>query len=243
MSRLASLKQLGIHALDEALSILFVTRCLGCNRVNAAPLCNSCEDFTVLKPPYCLRCGIPLTSGIYDCGECRNRRHPSLVAIRSLWLLNEVALKIMHQIKYASRYENLLRLTEHINLPLDLPTAAPFLIVPIPLHPKRFRERGFNQAEVLANCLNKITGQKINSNLLKKLVPSASQSKLGLKQRKLNLIGNFEASANKPPEGPILLVDDIVTTGETLHACAKAIKKKWDIEIYAWTMFRTPKQL
>ncbi len=98
-----------------------------------------------------------------------------------------------------------------------------FVIIPVPLHARRQRERGFNQAEILAGLFAKKLGLSINKNLHRPIY-TVQQAKLPRKQRQSNLKNAFVWGAGIPPE-KVLLVDDVYTTGATMAECAKVLKE------------------
>ncbi|HSR89614.1 MAG TPA: phosphoribosyltransferase family protein [Candidatus Udaeobacter sp.] len=99
-----------------------------------------------------------------------------------------------------------------------------FVIIPVPLHLRRERERGFNQAEIIANLFAKKLGLNINKNL-RRSIYTAQQARLTGQQRQVNLKGAFSWSSNiKNIPEKVLLVDDVFTTGATMQECAKVLK-------------------
>ncbi len=99
-----------------------------------------------------------------------------------------------------------------------------FVIIPVPLHPRRERERGFNQAEIIAKLFAKKFGLNINKNL-NRVIYTAQQAKLSGEERRLNLKNafDFNVEGNAAPE-KVLLMDDVYTTGATMQECAKVLK-------------------
>ena len=102
-------------------------------------------------------------------------------------------------------------------------------IVPVPLHPLRQRERGINQAELLANEVSRQTGIAVESGILRRKRYTKAQSSLSIKKRDTNVKGAFEVSSQVDPKRAIegkrfLLIDDVRTTGNTARACAEALR-------------------
>lgn len=100
------------------------------------------------------------------------------------------------------------------------------LIIPVPLHPKKLKERGYNQSELLAKGISNATGLSINTNTLKRIVHTSTQTKKNRYDRFLNIDGVFSLGETEQQVfNHILLVDDVITTGSTLEGCAKMLKQ------------------
>jgi len=98
------------------------------------------------------------------------------------------------------------------------------LIIPIPLHPRRLRERGFNQAELLAREVARAAIGRVDTTLLMKVRETRSQAELSRQERAINLTGAFEAS-RPVNEARVLLVDDVMSTGATANECARVLRR------------------
>lgn len=113
------------------------------------------------------------------------------------------------------------------------------LIVPVPLHPKKLRERQFNQSEVLASYLAKRLDKKIVKDKVKRIKYTMPQTELKRDERIKNVDGAFLAKDGPDLEGKIiLLIDDVFTTGATLHECAKALKNAGAKKVVAFALAR-----
>ncbi len=99
-------------------------------------------------------------------------------------------------------------------------------IIPVPLHPKKQQKRGYNQSEWIAKGIGKVLKKKVRTDILTRQVNTASQTKKNRMQRYENVQNVFVATSKLIAGNHILLVDDVVTTGSTLHACAEALLKK-----------------
>ena len=111
------------------------------------------------------------------------------------------------------------------------------IIIPVPLHPKRERERGFNQCEILAFELAKLTKKKFLKNVLIKIKNTPPQSILDFKERKKNIKGAFYVKDNSFIHNKnILLIDDIYTSGSTILECSKILKKAGVKKIFVLTL-------
>lgn len=101
---------------------------------------------------------------------------------------------------------------------------GPFAVVPVPIHPRKRRERGFNQAELIAEGIAATTGWPVEKNLLRSVRRKATQTKLGRLQRWNNVSGSIALHPKATcPQVPVLLIDDVITTGATIAACWKAL--------------------
>ncbi len=118
--------------------------------------------------------------------------------------------------------------------------ALPECIVPMPLHPGRLRERGFNQALEIARFAAASLGARVDSRSLARRIATREQSALPLQARRTNVLGAFEAM--RPfPYGRIALLDDVVTTGSTMLAAVQALKAAGAREVELWAVARVEK--
>jgi ComF family protein len=115
-------------------------------------------------------------------------------------------------------------------------------IVPVPLYPARARERGFNQAELVARELARWLGRPVESGWLARIKDTLSQTGLTPVQRVENVRGAFEARA-KLDRQRILLLDDVCTTGATLNACARALRRGGAASVQAVTVARVVREI
>ena len=196
-----------------------------------------------IRPPFCERCGLPFEGDITTPFECANCREMELrfTSARSAVVARGVVLEAIHRFKYRRQlwFENFLA-------GLFLREAVPALrgrnwnlIVPVPLHPVRQREREFNQAERLAAHLG--TAMKIPSNerLLRRVTPTATQTLLTRQQRAANMRGAFALRPGARLNGErVVLVDDVFTTGATTSACAQVLRAGGAGDVCVWTVAR-----
>lgn len=221
-------------------------------------LCEKCsEGFVPVNSPLCIKCGIPFTSGKGDdrtCSECIH--HPMKYRFaRAVSIFDGPLIDIIHTFKYKGKIQ--------LAKPLSVLMYATFLeyaeeffyddeavdfIMPVPLHPKRFRNRGFNQAFLLIKSWEKISMQfgqdrffnKIDRNVLFRKKYTESQTGLGKDERKKNLKNAFYVNPAKDLKGKgVLLIDDVYTTGATVNECAKVLVKSGARFVDVLTLART----
>jgi ComF family protein len=234
-----------VPLLQAVKDLLFPPRCLACDkqlgRYRLPLLCNTCRP--LLSPvvsPLCPCCGTPFPAGEdHLCGECLGDGFAFDYA-RSIFLYREPVSSLLVQFKFGGKLTGLVTLAE-----LTKQAAGenlfkePDLVLPVPLHIKRLRSRGFNQSLLLArSCFPKWQG-KIRTDLLLRHQPTIPQTSLSGRARRNNLKGAF--SIHRPEEiagRNILLVDDVFTSGSTLHECAKTLAKAGAARIETFTLAR-----
>lgn len=139
--------------------------------------------------------------------------------------------KIVHGIKYSNQHRwprQLLQMLALEDLSIDIGSSPCW--VPVPLHHSRRRERGYNQAELIAEAAASIWGGRVERKFLRRAQKSVSQTKLSAEERKSNVLSQFVAKSLSPKGQKkveqIILVDDVVTTGATLESCRSALVSK-----------------
>lgn len=232
--------------------LLFPDRCLGCEELLASSrpplLCPNClGNVTVISPPFCTGCGIPLFSGEnHLCLGCLDNPL-AFTKARSGFLYQEPIKTLLLRLKFGG---NLTGLASLAALAKETPSFAdlnePDLIVPVPLHIQRLRERGFNQSLLLARACFPEWQEKIRFDLLKRQRPTIPQTRLSGKARRTNLNKAFclnTAHDLQEVQGKnILLLDDVFTTGSTLHECAKVLLDAGAVRVETFTVAKTWRQ-
>ena len=224
------------------------------------PLCHACKEFIPdagdlhlctrcrgevhdVSSPLCTICGIPFaTPGGIDhvCGACL-AIHPRFAAARAAVLFDGVARDLIHRFKYDRKV--------HLARPLSLlvqealtsftTSLAADLLIPVPLHRRRLRERGFNQAVLLGRTLAKAWNIPLNVDTLKRTRWTEPQVTLSAAEREANVRGAFALAEPAAVRGrKIILLDDVYTTGSTVAECSRVLRKAGADEIYVITVAR-----
>ncbi len=223
--------------LSSTIDALFPPRCAGCG-AGGSFFCQRCVASLVpIAPPWCPKCGEPSSSDAL-CTRCR--QHPlEIDAIRSCYRyegrLREAVLALKYQNLRAAAPDLAQLMTSSLrSLALDVEA-----IVPVPLHPRRLRERGYNQSSLLARELGKATGLPVLERGLVKGRHTAPQARAAdLAARRANVRDAFEASPEVVSGRRVLLIDDVCTSGSTLDAAARALKSAGASAVYGLTLAR-----
>jgi ComF family protein len=228
--------------LDALLAVVLAPACAACDQPlehpTRGPVCGNCwRSILPLTPPLCDRCGDPLRAWRETherCARCRRGR-PSVDRARAIGAYDGALRAIVHSMKYDGR-----RTLAHGLAALMRTRAADLLdgarcVVPVPLHPSRRRQRGFNQAADLARHL----GLPVR-HALRRVRATATQTGLPAARRHRNVRHAFAATraARGLHGAAVVLVDDVCTTGATLEACARALKEAGVGEVRAVTAAR-----
>jgi competence protein ComFC len=234
--------------INVALGFVYPERCQLCDAEPAQPAegfvgsrCRSQVRF--IQPPFCARCGLPMDGDVTTAFECANCREIDFQfrSARSAVAARGVVLEAVHRYKYQRAFW-----FEPFLAGLLISRAEPELhreqwdwIVPVPLHSVKEREREFNQAERLAARLGEAANIPVRARLLKRVVPTRTQTLLTREQRAANVRGAFRLSPDQRLCGKrIVLVDAVFTTGATTNACARVLRKAGADEVCVWTVAR-----
>jgi competence protein ComFC len=196
-----------------------------------------------VTPPFCGRCGLPYEGDIstsFECGNCREMEL-HFTSARAAAVASGVLRDVIHLYKYhrALWFEGFLSglLTEAAKPVLS--DGRWDLIVPVPLHPFKQREREFNQAERLARCLGRSTGLPVRTDLLRRIEFTPTQTRLTRSARAVNVHAAFAFRGRELLRGSrVVLVDDVLTTGATTSACARVLVESGAEEVCVWTVAR-----
>jgi len=223
----------------QLLDLILPPRCVGCRRVGEW-LCSRCLDQApFIEPPFCARCG-DMVVGEGLCARCRTSPL-QIERIRSVVYFEGMFRETIHWLKYRGRTalaEPLGSLMATYWMQHPMPADA---LVPVPLHAARLRERGYNQAGLLAREMARWTGLVVDERTLIRWRATAPQVELNAGQRRENVCGAFRCSDGSLDGKQVLLIDDVCTTGATLEACAVALYEGGARGVQALTLAR-PRQ-
>jgi ComF family protein len=228
-----------------ALDAVFAPRCVACRKPTgphrSGPVCAACwQSVQALSPPWCARCGEPSRTGLTaspgHCARCQ-AHPPHFDEARALGVYTGALRHIVHALKYRGH--------QSLGAPLgallrdrgdDILSAAD-AVVPVPLHPWRHLQRGFNQADELARTLGPPVWRPLRRRRL-----GTPQAGLRGQDRLTNVRDAYRlrlAAYGQPPPKYVVLIDDVMTTGATLDACSRVLREAGVVWIGALTVART----
>lgn len=220
-----------------ALDMIFPKVCAGCGQLGDL-ICFRCyQQFHIPQPPWCYRCGQSLSNPSPDCKQCKTKK--SLQQVRAAFIYKDPLAEIIQKMKYDSLFALAEPLGEFMADKWPDWDHDPDIIIPIPLHPRRRRRRGFNQAALLAQPLGNLFGLAIDEASLRRIRYTAPQVGLNAIERKRNVTGAFVAKAGHISGKNILLVDDLYTTGATMSTAADVLKAAGAGNVSAYCLART----
>ena len=230
------------------LGFLYPEVCQLCGLPRATPaegfVCPKCASSAeLIQPPFCDRCGLPFAGAISQTFVCQHCRSAELhfCSARAAVVANDKVLDAIHRYKYnrALCLEPFLGGLLARQAKPSLNSNSWDLIVPVPLHPVKEREREFNQAERLSRCLSRAIGLPVETRAVYRVLPTRTQTLLTREERLENMRNAFTCKPSASLNGKrIILVDDVFTTGATTSACALALKQGGAAEVCVWTVAR-----
>jgi ComF family protein len=229
-----------------AISLLYPPACELCGEPigHFDYLCAEClAKAPRIKAPFCGTCSEPFDGAITETFSCANCAHRKLffeTAVAS-YRSRGVVRKIVHDFKYGKQIHLRFPIADWLGETLDDPRLQSRrfdIVVPVPLHPTRKRERGFNQAELLAELLCARNGLTMRP-VLERIRYTTTQTVFDRAERMENLRNAFRLRKKMDVRGlRVLLIDDVLTTGSTLSECARVLKEAGAISVHAATAAR-----
>jgi ComF family protein len=217
--------------------LVFPPSCVHCRKLveddsGFRHLCARCAaQIDYVASPHCSTCGHPfygVVEGERMCPHCEGLA-PAFREGRTAVLMKGPGRALVHELKYhgglhvLGDMETIFQRARHV---LELSENA--ILVPVPLHPRKLRERGYNQSELIAEHLSLATGGRANVQpLLRRIIDTDSQTHNGRRERQLNLKNAFALAKRAVLDSAqhYVLVDDVFTTGSTLNSCAQALRR------------------
>lgn len=200
------------------------------------PVCDSCRKKIIyVQEPACKQCGKPLEEVRQEfCGDCARKKHEFLQG-KALWVYKGPVKESVYRLKYGNRREYAISYAQEMARQHGrwLRRCQIEAIIPIPLHRKRMRQRGYNQAELIAVELGRLLGIPVWTDILVRNVNTRPQKELNDKERKNNLKKAFKIASKGVQLKCVLLVDDIYTTGSTMDGAAQVLKSAGVSKVYA----------
>ena len=228
-----------MNLIEKCLGVLYPQTCCFCGKVCKTTICTECEEhIQYIQEPICKKCGKPIRYEEKEyCGDCKDAKFYYEQG-RSIWIHTGKVRWSIYQFKYHNRriygkfyaqelfrlYDEWIRRNE-INV-----------IIPIPLHRRRHRKRGYNQAEILARELGKLTHIPVNAKAVVRVRNTKPQKQLSDRERRKNLKDAFRITKHWNREKNVLLIDDIYTTGNTIDSVAKLLREKGANKVWFLTI-------
>ncbi len=227
-------------AWQEVLDALYPPRCAACAITGSKGWCEQClNDIEYVDQPVCIRCGSPVAVEKF-CASCR--AHPIVPeALRAVAHYRGAVRRAIHRCKYEHRPTGAPALAELLvhgwYTPLTAPLRAADAVIPVPIHPGRERERGFNQSALIASHFCRRIGMEYLKGALERTVYRQPQVGLDVAQRRQNVAGAFQVVNPSTVAGrSVLLIDDVWTTGSTLNEAALALLSAGASRVFAYTV-------
>ena len=236
----------GFDLFTAAVSLFYPPACEICEKNISAKeyLCDACQASAPrITRPFCDKCSEPFSGAIeghFACGNCANQTLHFDAAI-SAYRARGIVRQLIHDFKYKQRphLRHVIAAWLAASLADQRLQGCKFdLIVPVPLHPARQRQRGFNQAALIAKLIAARAGAPLKP-VLQRVRFTTTQTAFDRAKRMENLHNAFRLRDKTDVRGlRVLLIDDVLTTGSTLSECARVLKEAGAISVYAATAAR-----
>jgi len=187
--------------------------------------------------PLCPKCGRPQSSAIL-CPNCVGWQ-AEIDGIRSPFRFDGAIRQAIHQLKYRNLRALAVLLAQLLNDYLLSSPVPGEVLVPVPLHQKRLRERGYNQSSLLAQELGKLTNLPVVNDCLIRQRHASPQARTStVDERRSNVAGAFICRDRRLKDKQVLLIDDVSTSGATLDACSRALKEAGAVSVWGLVVAR-----
>lgn len=203
-------------------------------------ICASCYHRLPWIESACRQCALPLATGIEPallCGQCL-QKPPAFDRSLSLFSYQDDATRLIHQLKFEDKLANARLLGRMLAAAVIADaTELPDCIVPVPLHRKRMRQRGYNQSLELARVVGQVCGIPVSRQAVVRVRDTQSQTALNKTQRRQNIRAAFELRETLDAER-IAIIDDVVTTTSTVNEMARLLKTAGVRVVHIWSIAR-----
>ena len=241
MKKTDKLKRLSEKIVVQFLAFFWPEVCPFCRKAYRTGICPACRKklFRLqVREPRCMQCGKPVRYEEQElCYDCMHTEHFFDRGL-SLWIHRDPVNQSIYQFKYHNQRRYGIYYAREFVCQYSKTIKAwnPDVIIPIPLHKKRRKKRGYNQAEIIARHLGTTLGIPVDCKSLARKTYTDPQKTLGPAERRKNLKGVFFVPLDFHPVETVLLIDDIYTTGSTMDAAAEVLKKRGDQRVYFLTI-------
>ncbi len=215
----------------------FPPRCVGCGKEGDF-LCSNCRQrFPRLLPPFCDKCGKPESSGSL-CPMCWGWQ-AKIDGIRSPFRFDGVIRQAVYELKYRNLKAISALLAGLLFAYLEVNPMPGEVLVPVPLHTRRLRQRGYNQSGLMAKELGRLSALPVVEDCLLRQKDSLPQTRTAnVDDRRTNIVDAFTCRDKRLNGRRVLLIDDVCTSGATLDACAVALKDAGALSVWGLTLAR-----
>jgi ComF family protein len=221
--------------------------CLLCDEPADAemPMCVACETELPWLGDHCITCALPLAAADMRCGECL-LEPPAFEQVVVPWLygfpVDSLITRFKHNAKWPFGHLLADVLGQYLQHRFEEDVPRPEALLPVPMAKQRLRQRGFNQAAMLARWLGKSLDLPCEEQVLRRLQNTSAQQDLDAKARKRNLLQAFSLNPDAQVKGRHLaLIDDVLTTGATAQALARLLMNAGAVRVDVYCLARTPK--
>ena len=234
--------------LRTATQYLIPTLCMVCEQAQAEIVCSSCRDQIAHKRlqlgPSCLVCALPIRSYQSLCTRCEQAK-PAFDRVTYLDFYQEPLRQALHLLKYQKRLAcaSGFALLWNVFHQQTLKVCDADVLIPVPLSPTKLAARGFNQSWEIAKRFNLPKSVRCIPNLVICQETHAAQASLNRAERTVSTQNRFALKggmASMIRDQHILIVDDVMTTGSTIHSLAATLKQSGAKRVSAWAILRTP---
>lgn len=215
----------------RVVDIIYPRRCVVCEEIidsNSKGICFECvKKIEYVREPVCKKCGkMILENTVEYCSDCKIKKH-TYIQNKSVFLYKGEIQKSIHRFKYENKREYASFFgNEILKMHSDwIIKCKPDCLIPIPLHKSREKQRGFNQAKLLADIIGEALGIPVVDNLLLRVKKTKPQKELNHADRKNNIKKSFIIKENIVELKKSILIDDIYTTGSTLNEAGETLKE------------------